>query len=47
VVALSYVGSIAGPAAIGLAAEATSLRAALVIPLALCVAIAAGARAVR
>jgi hypothetical protein len=47
VVALSYVGSIAGPATIGLAAEATSLRAALVIPLALCAAIAAGARAVR
>jgi len=47
VVALSYVGSIAGPAAIGLAAEAASLRAALVIPLALCAAIAAGARAVR
>jgi MFS family permease len=47
VVALSYVGSIAGPATIGLAAEATSLRAALVIPLALCAAVAAGARAVR
>jgi fucose permease len=46
VVALSYVGSIAGPAAIGLAADATSLRAALVIPLVLCAAIAAGARAV-
>jgi hypothetical protein len=47
VVALSYVGSIAGPAAIGLAADVASLRAALVIPLALCAGIAAGARAVR
>ena len=47
VVTLSYVGSIAGPAAIGLAAEAVGLRAALVIPLVLCAGIAAGARAVR
>jgi fucose permease len=47
VVTLSYVGSIAGPAAIGLAAEAASLRAALVLPLVLCAGIAAGARAVR
>ena len=47
VVALSYVGSIAGPAAIGLAADAAGLRAALVIPLVLCAGIAAGARAVR
>jgi fucose permease len=47
VVTLSYVGSIAGPAAIGLAAEAAGLRAALVIPLVLCAGIAAGARAVR
>jgi len=47
VVALSYVGSIAGPAVIGLAATATGLRTALVLPLVLCVGIAAGARAVR
>jgi hypothetical protein len=47
VVTLSYVGSIVGPAAIGLAAEAAGLRAALVIPLVLCAVIAAGARAVR
>ncbi len=47
VVTLSYVGSIAGPAAIGLAAEAASLRLALVIPLVLCAGIGAGARAVR
>jgi len=47
VVTLSYVGSIAGPAAIGLAAAAASLRGALVIPLVLCAGIAAGARAVR
>jgi len=47
VVALSYVGSIAGPAAIGLAAEAASLRIALVIPLLLCAGVGAGARAVR
>jgi predicted MFS family arabinose efflux permease len=47
VVTLSYVGSIAGPAAIGLAAEAAGLRAALVIPLVLCAGIAAGARVVR
>jgi hypothetical protein len=46
VVALSYVGSIAGPAAIGLAADALSLRAALVIPLVLCAGIAVGARVV-
>ena len=47
VVTLSYVGSIAGPAAIGLAAAAAGLRAALVIPLVLCAGIAVGARAVR
>jgi len=47
VVTLSYVGAIAGPAAIGLAAEAAGLRTALLIPLVLCVGIAAGARAVR
>jgi Na+/melibiose symporter-like transporter len=47
VVTVSYVGSIAGPAAIGLAAEAASLRLALVIPLVLCAGIGAGARAVR
>jgi MFS family permease len=47
VAALSYVGSIAGPAAIGLTAEAASLRFALVIPLALCAGVGAGARAVR
>lgn len=47
VVTISYVGSIAGPAAIGLGAEAAGLRAALVIPLVLCAGIAAGARAVR
>jgi fucose permease len=47
VVTLSYVGSIAGPAAIGLAAAAAGLRAALAIPLVLCAGIAAGARAVR
>jgi len=47
VVTLSYVGAIAVPAAIGLAAEAAGLRAALVIPLVLCVGIAVGAKAVR
>jgi len=47
VVTLSYVGSIAGPAAIGLAATAAGLRGALVIPLVLCAGIAAGARALR
>ena len=47
VVTLSYVGSIAGPAAIGLAATAAGLRAALVIPVVLCAGIAVGARAVR
>jgi len=47
VVTFSYVGAIAAPAAIGLAAEAAGLRAALVIPLVLCVGIAAGAKAVR
>ena len=47
VVTLSYVGSIAGPAAIGLAAAQVDLRAALVIPLVLALGIAAGAQAVR
>jgi hypothetical protein len=47
VVTLSYVGSIAGPAAIGLAAAEVDLRAALVIPLVLALGIAAGAQAVR
>jgi hypothetical protein len=47
VLTLSYVGAIAGPAAIGLVAEAIGLRAALVIPLVLCAGIAAGAQAVR
>jgi len=47
VVTFSYVGSIAGPAAIGLVAEAASLRLALLIPLVLCAGIGAGARAVR
>jgi MFS family permease len=47
VVTLSYVGAIAGPAAIGLAATAAGLRAALIIPLVLCAGIAVGARVVR
>jgi predicted MFS family arabinose efflux permease len=47
VVTLSYVGSIVGPAAIGVAADHLGLRAALLIPLALAVGISLGAGAVR
>jgi predicted MFS family arabinose efflux permease len=43
VVSMSYVGSIAGPAMIGFAADAVGLRAALGIPAALALAIAGGA----
>jgi MFS family permease len=47
VVAFGYVGSVLGPALIGLATHAVSLRAALLIPAAACVLIAALAPAVR
>jgi predicted MFS family arabinose efflux permease len=47
VVSLSYVGSIAGPAMIGFVADAVGLRAALGIPAALVLAIAAGAGVTR
>jgi hypothetical protein len=46
VLTLSYLGAIVGPAAIGLAADHTGLRAALFIPVGLALAIAAGARSV-
>jgi predicted MFS family arabinose efflux permease len=47
VVTLSYVGSIVGPAVIGLAADHVGLRAALAIPLALAAGISLSAGAVR
>lgn len=47
VVTISYVGSVLGPAAIGFVANAVGLRAGLVLPAILCVAIAALARFAR
>jgi hypothetical protein len=43
VLTVSYLGAIVGPAAIGLTADHSGLRWALLIPVALAVAIAAGA----